>query len=206
MREFRVVFFRARWFDGHMIDNIIDIWTMLVNIPYVVWHEKFNLKNVWKFIKMNYSHVEIQTPGKHTHVQPRPIDWWNGDMWTSTMRDEYDGTVVRPAREVLKDKSRWDYATFSVVGSDYYRALEWAEYQVAHNLGYSKKGIGKFFPVVRYFINDPERNICSEFTHNFMMMAYVFGLGGEFKVISPRKLAYIIWKNLGKDIKPMKGV
>lgn len=205
MKEFRVAFYKAKLWDGHKIDNIIDIWTMLVNIPYVVWNEKFNLKNVWKFLKMNYSHVEIQTPGKHAHSQPRPIDWWNGDMWTSTMRDKgEDGTVVRPARKVLKDKSRWDYATFSVHKENYDLAIIWAKHQVAVNLGYSKKGIGKFFPVIRYFIDDPERNICSEFTHNFIIVANV--LLGPFRVISPRKLAYIIWKKLGKEIKPMKGV
>jgi hypothetical protein len=198
VKYFRVAFRKAKWGDGEKIDNVIDIWTAIVNIPYVTWQEKFNLKNVWRFLKMRYAHVEIWTPSEHGYIIPRPVDWWNGNMATSTTRDEWDGTVMRPAKEVILDRSRWDYAEY-MVSNDHYRYAErWAADQVLNNKGYSNEDIGKFIPAVRHFVNDPKRNICSEFCHNWMVKAQRFL--EPFMVISPRKLAYRIWKEHDKKL------
>lgn len=202
MKHFRVIMYKAKWFDGHKIDNLIDVWTCLVNLPYVTWKAKFNPKEIWKFIRMNYAHVEIWEPHNFSHKSVRSCDWWNGYCKTSTMRDEYDGTVKRPARRVLTDVDRWDYAEFEVSPENYLGAAIWSSYQLRNNLGYSKKDICKFFPVVRHFVSDPDRNICSEFTHNYMVAADIFR---KFKVISPRLLAWLIYKQLGKEFKSVKG-
>jgi len=202
MRNFRVVFYKAKWNDGHRIDNIIDVWTMLVNLPYVTYKSKLNFKDVWKFIKdFNYSHVEKWAP-YGTMNRPRSCDWWNGDMSTSTMRDEYNGTVIRPAREVLTHPDRWDAAEFEVRSHVYGEAKAWESKELAGNLGYSKEDLARFAPVVRHFVDDETRNICSEFVHNYMAMCRIFKNG--FRVISPRLLAWLIYKDLGKTIKPVK--
>ncbi len=202
MRRFRVAFRKAKWGDGEKIDNVIDIWTAIVNIPYVVWKERFNLKNVWQFLKMNYAHVEIWTPTEHGPIYPRPIDWWNGNMSTSTTRGEWDGTVVRAAREVILDKSRWDFAEYEIPNEDYLWAEQWGAMGVLLNEGYSNEDIGKFIPVIRHFVGDPKRNICSEFVHNWMVMAKRFL--EPFMVISPRKLAYRIWKEHNKALQSVR--
>jgi hypothetical protein len=195
--------YKAKWGDGHKIDNIIDVWTMLVNLPYVIYKSKTNFKDVWKFIKdFNYSHVEKWEPyGTYNH--PRSCDWWNGDMSTSTMRDSYDGTVTRSAREVLRNVDRWDATEFEVPGYLYSTAQGWELRELINNLGYSKMDLGKFFPVVRYFADDPRRNICSEFVHNYMSMC---GFFRRFRVLSPRLLAWLIYKELGKEFEPVKGM
>ena len=202
MNKFRVVFYKAKWFDGHKTDNLIDVWTMLVNLPYVTYKSKLNFKEVWKFIKeFNYSHVEKWEPHKLSYKLPRSCDWWNGKMSTSTMRDDVDGTVIRPAREVLRNVDRWDAAEFEVSSGYYESAHDWELRQLENNMGYAKEDIGKFFPVVRYFADDPRRNICSEFVHNFMVKCGIFL---KFRVLSPRLLAWLIYKDLGKEIKSVK--
>lgn len=203
MKHFRVVFRKSRWGDGEKIDNIIDIWTALVNVPYVVWMERGNLKNVWRFLKMNYAHVEIWTPHQHGMIVPRKCDWWNGNMTTSTTRDEWDGTVMRPVKEVISkaDRPRWDCAEYEIPNDDFRRADSWAGLEVLNNTGYSNEDIGKVIPIVRHFVGDPKRNICSEFCYNFMIVAGAFL--GVFKVISPRRLAYRIWAEHGKEFIPV---
>lgn len=193
MNRFRVVFRKSKWGDGEKIDNVIDIWTAFVNLPYVIWKERFNFKNVWRFLKMNYAHVEIWTPSDCGLIKPRPCDWWNGNMATSTTRDGYDGTVMRPVKDVIKDYGRWEFVEYEVNGIDYRRAQAYAASEVLNNKGYSNEDIGKMVPVVRHFVNDPDRNICSEFSHNYMVKAHCWIIK-KFRVLSPRKLAYRIWK------------
>lgn len=204
MKYFRVVFKKARWGDGEIIDNIIDIWTAFVNIPYVVWMERDNLKNVWQFLKMRYAHVEIWTPSEHGYINPRPCDWWNGNMTTSTTRGEWDGTVMREAKKVILDRSRWDFVEYEVSNEDFRAADSWAGLEVLNNKGYSNEDIGNFIPLVRHLVNNPEKNICSEFCYNWLIMARRFL--GQFMVISPRKLAYRIWKEHGKELISVKGM
>ncbi|MBW8002587.1 MAG: hypothetical protein FVQ80_11285 [Planctomycetes bacterium] len=198
MKHFRVVFRKSKWGDGEKIDNVIDIWTAFVNIPYVVWKERFNLKNVWRFLKMNYAHVEIWTPSQIGLIEPRPVDWWNGNMATSTTRGEWDGTVMREAKEVILDRSRWDYAEYEITNEDFRRVEQWSALQVLNNKGYSNQDIGKFIPAVRHFVGDSKRNICSEFCHNWMVIARQFK--EFFIVISPRRLAYRVWKEHDKAL------
>jgi len=200
MHKFRVVFYKAKWGDGHKIDNLIDIWTMLVNLPYVTYKSKLNFKDIWKFIKgFNYSHVEKWEP--NGRGIPRQCDWWNGEMSTSTMRGDYNGTVSRSAREVLVHPERWDATEFEINSVTYLVVHGWEQDQLDNNLGYSKEDIGKFFPVVRHFVKDETRNICSEYVHNFMVKC---GLFLKFRVLSPRLLAWLIYKELGKEFKPVK--
>jgi hypothetical protein len=194
--------YKAKWFDGHKLDNIIDVWTMLVNLPYVTYKSKLNFKEVWKFIReFNYSHVEKWAPYQG-HGNPRSCDWWNGDMSTSTMRDEYNGTVSRSARWVMHNVDRWDAAEFEVPGYLYRSANEWEFAQILNNIGYAKQDIAQFSPVIRHIIpTDPRRNICSEFMHNYMVKCNIFL---KFRVLSPRLLAWLIYKELGKEFKPVK--
>jgi hypothetical protein len=202
MKAFRVVFYKSKWFDGHKIDNIIDIWTCLVNLPYVTYKAKLNLKDIWAFIKMNYSHVEKWTPYQGMH-NPRKCDWWNGEMSTSTMRDDVNGTVRRPARGVLRNPERWDATEFGVHSLNFMVAETWESIEVDYNLGYGKEDIGKFFPVVRHFVGDPKRNICSEFVNNYLVKC---GVLPEFRVLSPRLLAWLLYKNLGKKFRPVRSM
>ena len=115
-----------------------------------------------------------------------------GTCWTSTMIDDHDGTVKRPAAEVLKHPEHWCYQPYEVEDDDYAKGVDYMQEEVDGNQGYAKKDLCKFLPVLRHFIKDKLRNICSEFVHNVKVM---FGLlPGPFKVVCPRKL----WKMLVK--------
>lgn len=202
MKKYRVIMYRAKWGDDSIVDNVIDTWTMLVNLPYVTWKEKFNLKEVWRFVKWCYAHVEIWTPHYNSPMEPRAIDWWNGSCYTSTMRADVDGTAVRSVREVIMDKSRWDYVELeSKSHEEYRRALLWAGTEVLHNTGYSKEDIKTFIPIARHFVKKNKRNICSEFADKFMVRCGNFI---KHRMMSPRRQAYIIFKELGKEFRSVK--
>jgi hypothetical protein len=194
--------YKAKWFDGHGTDNLIDTWTLLMNLPYVIWNEKFNFKEVWRFVKWCYAHVEIWTPNENSPREPRPCDWWNGKCWTSTMRDEDDGTTVRPVKDVIRNKKRWDFVELEAGTHENYRqALEWAHCEVINNEGYSREDIKKFIPIARHFVKPNKRNICSEFVDKFMVKCRNFAY---HRLMSPRKQAYLIFKELGKEFKPVE--
>ncbi len=199
MKKYRVIMYKAKWGDDSIVDNVIDIWTMLVNLPYVMWREKFNPKEVWRFIKWNYAHVEIWIPQYLSPNEPRAIDWWNGDCYTSTMRGDDDGTVVRSVRDVILDKSRWDYAELEAESThDYKTARFWANHEVVTNTGYAKEDIKMFIPIARHFAKKNKRNICSEFTDKFMVECKNLA---KHRMMSPRRQAYIIFKELGKEFR-----
>jgi hypothetical protein len=62
-------------------------------------------------------------------------------------------------------------------------------------MGYGKRDISKFFPVVRHIVpNEKIRNICSEFCRNFMTMAAFFK---KSKLVSPRLMAWEIYRKTG---------
>ncbi len=194
MIKYRVAFFAAKFNDGHKIDNVIDIWTLIANLPRVIWQTKFNFKEVMKFVKLNFAHVEIWTP-REGHLHPRPCDWKNGTMWTSTMRDDWDGTVQRPVNHVMSDRTRWWYWELQAKSGALDAALEYAEFEVALNEGYAKRDIAKFLPVVRWFVkNDNTRNVCSEISYRFMAFARFFK---KFKLVSPRLMAWEIYRKTG---------
>ncbi len=191
---YRATFFAAKWKDGHKIDNLIDVWTLIANLPRVMWQTKLNFKEIKKFYNMNFAHVEIWTPNECC-VHPRPCDWWNGTMWTSTMRDEDDGTVHRPVKDVIKDASRWWQWEIKAPSKDMQLALMYGYNEVVNNEGYSKRDISKFFPVVRHLVpNEKIRNICSEFSYRFMTIATFFK---KFKLVSPRLMAWEIYRETG---------
>jgi hypothetical protein len=142
-------------------------------------------------------------------VSRRAPNNYLGRCWTSTMRDDANGTVVRPASQVLKTPDNWCYVEYEVPERDdlsieqerdwifsifdasyisrgtYGDGLAYMQHEVDHNLGYAKHDLMKFAPVLRHLISDPKRNICSEFCHNAKVC---FGLlPGPFKVVSPRE-------------------
>ncbi len=192
-RNFRAVFFMAKWWDGHKIDNMIDVWTLLMNLPRVIWQTRCNFKEIKKFCKMKFAHVEIWLPYDGQY-QPRQCDWMNGLMWTSTMRDDDNGTVFRKATEVLKDRSRWMYWEFLVPATHHLEnARCYAMNEVLYNKGYGKRDIAKFFPGIRHIVpNDETRNICSEFSVWFMVIAKT--IFTKFKMMSPRLMAWEIYR------------
>ena len=108
-------------------------------------------------------------------------------MFTSTMRGDNNGTVLRPASDVLKHPDRW-YITEIEVPDDLYRiARNWAKIRVACNGGYDKKTIASFFwPWGRFGSADKEQAICSERCYQFLCECGIFR--DKTRCPSPRRL------------------
>lgn len=140
--------------DGHCLDDGISLWTKLFN---------------WK--TPPYSHAEI----------------WLLDedkCFTSTMRGEWNGTVIRPASEVLTHPERWDYFEIQVEVAVYNAAVQKARLAAEANKGYDKPALLSFFFPIRF--GSKGKDICSEVTERFLVWCDVFDK--ETKP-SPRRLA-----------------
>ncbi|KKN05789.1 hypothetical protein LCGC14_1083850 [marine sediment metagenome] len=185
----------------HLIDDAINVWTLLINLPGVVWQERsWNVKKwgkaVWQFIKECYSHVEVWLPDEYGRFYDEaeslghfPVHAYFGTCYTSTMRDDEKGTCSRPASEVIKHPERWEYKEFDITPWQYHIGLVWMQKQVKLNKGYGFKNYGRFFGLGK-IIYDRWKNICSQFTHNYAVMVFIFSM--PFKIVSPRRLSRLL--------------
>lgn len=182
MAKIRVIFYKARWGDKHWLDNAISTWTWLISA---------------KNRKVGpYSHVEIWTPqstglfkrsngseynGHSRKIRYKPV----GTCWTSTMRGKDNGTVKRPASEVIQNPKRWDCCEIEVTDGTFSELSYWMGDEVDNNMGYSKRDILKFLSPIHF--PDDTRNICSEFVNDALAGCDIIkGMG----IVSPRRLAY----------------
>lgn len=182
--KIRVLLYKAKWGDKSIVDNLISLWT-----------------------RSKYAHVEIWTPdedGKFSQLMERYVPavdvegnvdttgtvqqqerklFCYGTCWTSTLRGDSNGTVKRPALDILKNPHRWEYIEIEVTQEQYGSLVTWMEYQVKHNNGYSHWDLLKFiFPV---HFPDDIRNICSEFVNNGLAAIEVYE---KFGIVSPKKV------------------
>ena len=167
--KIRVLFYKAQK-DGHVVDDGISLWTKLFN-----WNTP------------PYSHVEIWWPdkdGKFTNPYVGNSATPVGECFTSTMRGEDNGTVIRPAGEVLTHPKRWDYIEITVAEEDALTAKGLALLAAQANSGYD------FFCILGFFlpfrVRSKEKNICSEAVQKFLVWCKVFP---KKKIWSPRRLS-----------------
>jgi len=185
--KIRVLFYKAQK-DGHMVDDGISLWTKLFN-----WNTP------------PYSHVEIWWPdkidgfdkacvpgratcecsgGTTTVTMDYTDTEYCGRCFTSTMRGEDNGTVLRSANEVLTHPKRWDYIEITVAEEDALTAKGLARLAAQANSGYD------FFCILGFFlpfrVRSKEKNICSEAVQKFLVWCKVFP---KKKIWSPRRLS-----------------
>lgn len=173
----RIVYYIAAKGDGQWLDDGIAFWT-----------------GIWNPGTPPFSHVEIGMPDKNGHFM-------KGEMFTSTMRGKDNGTVLRPASEVLKHPERW-YITEIEVDDDLYSiARNWAAIQVVCNKGYDKATIASFFWPWRFGKKDMA--ICSERCYQFLCECGMFS--DKTKCPSPRRL-YKWMAEFGYEAKPLVAV
>lgn len=134
-----------------------------------------------------YSHCEIWTPDENDRFtmagNNRPMDYW-GTCWTSTMRGEDNGTVKRPANEVLDHPENWDYIEIELEDHKYDNLITLMQIEVEGNEGYSKWDLLKFISPIHFPDND--RNICSEFVDYMLFQVDIFR---KYGIVSPGKVA-----------------
>ena len=125
-----------------------------------------------------YSHAEIYWPDEDGN-------WDNGECFTSTMRGEWNGTVIRPAYEVLDHPENWDFFQFDDVDLVKFEAAKGlARIAANQNHGYDKPALLSFFLPFRF--GSKKHDICSEVCERFM---YHTGILPSATMPSPRRLA-----------------
>ena len=181
--------FYVRQFDWHLVDDVIAIVTLLDPANWgtesYIHAEKWRSDCSGRFVDKRGGYV--------------------GTLFTSTLRGDNKGTVIRPAREVLRKPENWHCCEVEHRSSNYWAAMQWAHEQARTNRGYGFRDLGKHIGIP--FLSDPLRNICSEAVHNFDVKggANFDGQGDEFKEMGcpdPRTLSRL-YEKAGITIKPL---
>lgn len=195
MNTFRVLSYRAKIGDGHLLDNGIDLWTALWN------------PEVWKHPELRCSHKEIWIPDpKDGYViyeevingLYRSVNEHNGTCYTSTMgraggsKRKYNGVCKRPASEVLIHPERWFYEEWEAPEEAINYAIAWAEKEIILNKGYDVLDICKYFLPVRTQNLEDHKMICSGFTWAFMCKAAFYWIAIDKKSFYKSKLSKLI--------------
>ena len=143
-----------------------------------------------------YSHIEIWTPDS---MGFGTLEDASGTCYTSTMRGKDNGTVSRDASGVLDHPENWDYIEIELTAGQYGLLLALMTTEVECNMGYSKWDIMKFISLIH--IADNDRNICSEFVNNMLVLiGFIKGYG----IVSPEAVHKKLNK-LGLKTKELKG-
>ena len=182
--RYRLLFHKSEWGDGKIIDNIISV------VTYVGEVVKSGFRK-WK--SPDADHVEVWTvnPGllnaqefSYTDDIYPPKTTYFGQMLSSTMRDDWDGTRFTEANGFIKHPERWYYYEFECDEPDFGIAIIWAMNQVANNKGYAKRTLLKFIGINWH---DKKRNICSQVAHKWCVLCE--NMKQPPKIVSPRRLA-----------------
>ena len=151
----------------------------------------------------SYSHCEIWLPdeeGNFTVPYVGDSRTVTGQCFTSTMRGSVNGSVIRPACEVIKHPERWDFFEIEVEDHMYNHAISHALSAVKNNKGYDKPLIVSFFFPYRFASKG--KDICSEVCMHFLNDSFVLDTTGK-RVPSPRRLArWLI--NIGHEPKSLR--
>ena len=152
-------------------------WKYIVNWLITIW--------TWCW----FSHCELWTPDKwdrflefrgtgDTHRAVRL-----GTCYSSTMRDDDNGTRSKDASLVLKHPENWVYFEIPVTDEQYALLKTITERDVKRNKGYALWDILKFISPIHF--PDNQRNICSEAVNNWLVTIKILTGWG---IVSPKKL------------------
>ena len=171
----RYAFYRAGK-DGHWVDNAISIYTGLFNPG-----------------TGPYSHVETWWPGNNGNFK-------KGECFTSTMRGDLNGTVIRRASEVFTHPERWDVCEIEVANKLVYAAGAKAIWAAQKNKGYDKPALSSFF--LPWRSGSKDKDICSEVCKRFAMWCHIVD---NDHIESPRRFSRTLTR-LGYQIYPLTEV
>jgi hypothetical protein len=169
--------------------------------PRFKWKYKVNwLISLWT--RSKYSHCELWVPNDVGFFDKGEWDYmWQplGLCYTSTMRGDHNGTVKRPASEVLDHPEHWEYVEVELADDQYELLTCIMNLAVGQNAGYATWDILKFLSPVHF--SDNKRYICSEFCNDMLVWIEILK---DWGIISPKKLHKKLTK-LGYETKSLKG-
>jgi len=198
----RVLFYLTPWKlkRKYLINQIISIRTLSKYSHCELWAADEN----GDFIAIEHIYATEVSFGRSdeyctsTLVLPQDIISYLGTCYSSTMRDDEDGTRAKDASLVLKHPEHWHYVLIPVTDEQYEVLIWWLKQKVAANKGYAKRDIWKFV-IGGIHKPDDERDICSELGNNGLAVIMII-LG--FGIVSPGKLLKKLL-NRGYEVKPL---
>jgi len=161
----RFLFYLADNRDNQRLDDSIAWWTKWFNrgTPPV-------------------SHEEVWIPDNEFGFHYPILSLYTGQCFTSTMRGDVNGTVLRNAATVLTNPERWVYFEVEVSTDLFKLAHILVDDAVVNNKGYDTSAIPSFFWFWRF--GSKTKDICSEVCKRFGMWCGVFN---NDKIESPRR-------------------
>ena len=152
MKHIRVLNYK---YTGKWLNWSISIWTGLFNKG-----------------TPPYSHSEIWFHREDRFKSKVDETVFTGECFTSTMRGDVNGTVLRSAYMVVKHPERWEYFEISVEDNVYDQVYTKAKTAALANEGYDKPALLSFFFPVRF--GSGVKDICSEVTYRALCWAGIF--------------------------------
>ncbi len=161
-------------------------------ISFMTWLPNLNTEKV--------SHCEVWEPNSkgifsdYNNPNPNllqvvPFPYHHGQCWTSTTRGKANGTVVRPAYQVLTHPERWYYTEHEVKWKDFSWAQAGAQMRVDNNKGYAwselLRYVMPFWLFKRTLFYDPSREKCSPHVEQWQ---FDMGVLPDIRLRSPRRL------------------
>jgi hypothetical protein len=182
MAKIRVILYKTpkKWGFKYLVNHLISIRTWSKYSHIEIWTGDDDPRNISsdKF----KSFIPRGNP-QFAHSEPPLKQDIAGTCYTSTMRGEDNGTVSRPASEVLDHPKNWDYIPVTIKDElAYDRMISFLEWAVKENKGYSKWDILKF--ISPFHFPDNDRFICSEIVNDALVIAGILEGKG---IVSPQK-------------------
>lgn len=143
MIEVRAAYYLAKWGDGHILDNLIAMYTWIFNprTPPVSHEEKWFPNKRGQFI-----------------VGDKPV----GRCFSSTMRDGVNGCRYERAAKVFRHPERWLIIKYWISENQYKAMLEESDHMVEMNKGYNKWGLAVGFFTLKPRHGTVGRYYCSQ--------------------------------------------
>ncbi len=191
---------RELWYINpkKLLNRLIAATTWLPNMD----TEPVSHTEVWEPGK-NGNFIEITYTPRYGDIPPHdPGIIYLGQCWTSTTRGDANGTVVRPASEVLDHPENWLYTEHEVDYGHFLHARDNATRRVARNKGYSWRDLGRYIMPLWFLkgtgLADNGREICSEHVETWNVD---MGVLDEKLLRSPRRLCKAIVLKTGSPLR-----
>ena len=197
----RVLFYLTPWKlkRKYLINQIISIRTLSKYSHCELWAADEN----GDFIAIEHidaTEVSFDRSDEYctaTLVLPQDTISYLGTCYSSTIRDDEDGTRAADASLVLKHPEHWHYVLIPVTDEQYAFLTLIMKLSVANNKGYALWDLLNFLSPIHFPDND--RNICSEAVNNWLVIiGILMGMG----IVSPGTLLKKLL-NRGYEVKPL---
>ena len=203
-KVFAVAWYKAKFGDGHALDDGISTYSMIANVVAAI--AQFDFAAAAQLMRLRFSHCEIWEPDElGRFVLYDKKNKLRGTCFTSTMRGGAKGTVLREASKVFTHPARWTVTFLAAREEDYLEAVQWRDEQVAKNTGYNMRTILEFFNPFRKTLVDEENtsHICSVASQGWCWKCRLFD---TWRVWTPLRFWWMLRKRYNCHLQELEDI